>query len=117
MAESGVWVYDPKLDKVVKVSDRIPRLASRVLVGGEHVYCKPNGETLDFGTGPIRVNSAAEKRRVLREHGVAPAPDGTRGIRQRKYDPDSVPTFEEHFNREHGVPLKEAHGLVHIRES
>ena len=90
---------------MVKISDAIPRLASRVSVGGEPIYCEPGGETLDFGTGEIQVNSAAEKRRVLREHGVMPAPEGLKTT--AKYDPSKVPSFKEHFYKERGASLDE----------
>ncbi len=115
MASTGTWMY-VEGQGVIQISDRIPKIASRALVGGEYVFCERNGETLDFGTGPIRVNSESEKRRVLREHGVAPAPSGVTGIKQPKFDPSSMPSFAEHFRKEQGVSLEDATGLVHVKE-
>jgi hypothetical protein len=116
-SNTGTWRYDRELGLCVKISDEIPRIASRVNILGEHVYCEPNGETLDFGKGPVHVNNASEKRKVLRSFGVAPAPDGVSHISQPKFDPDTVPSFKEHFQKEHGTPLSEAQGLVHVKEN
>lgn len=107
-SNSGTYVWDRTLRKLVKVSDRIPSLA-RHEIAGSRPYCAPNGETLDFGDGPIHVANASEKRAVMRRYGVAEAQGR---IDPPRYDPSTAPSFKEFFHKEHGVPLSEATGLI-----
>ncbi len=112
-SNTGTWVFDTTLQKLVKVSDRIPNI-SRFEVAGSRVYCDPNGETLDFGAGSVDVRDATEKRQVMQKHGVMEAQGKWEGP---KYDPDTVPTFAEHFREETGTSLDEAGpSLIHTKE-
>lgn len=103
--------YDKEKKEVISIPlSAPPSVASRVSLEGARVYCKPNGETLDFGIGDVvTVNSAQEKRTELKKRGLM---EYQGNIGQKKYNPDSVPSFGEYFHKEHGVSLHEASGLV-----
>jgi len=108
--QTGTYVFDKKLRKFVLISDRAPNVAGITSIHGETVSCKPGGETIDLGVGKVyRVNDASEKRRVLKENGVMPAPTGMKHTRKEI----KMPSFGEYFHKRHGMPLKEATGLVH----
>lgn len=108
MSNTGTWALRDGV--LVKVSDEIPRM-SRYQISGSRPFCERNGEVLDFGDGPHYVADAAEKRAYMQKHGVSEYQGGARSL--PRTDLDSLPTFKEHFHREHGVPLQDAQGLVH----
>lgn len=110
---SGRFVWDPEKREFVKVSER-SNVASATCIEGEPVVCDAGGETLDMPTGPVTVADATEKRRVLREHGLMPAPTGM-GEKPAP-DPGTLQSFGDFFREQHGVALSEATGLIHERK-
>jgi hypothetical protein len=109
--EDGHWLYDPKTRTWTRVGDT---LKEHNIVEGELVVCARNGETLDFGQGPVHVGDSFEKARVMRAHGVMQHPGGN--LHTNKLEPARLPTFSDYFHKTHGIPLSEASGLIHVRE-
>jgi hypothetical protein len=107
---TGTFVWDRKERKFVKISDSPPNVTGKICIEGEPVVCDTNGETLDFGVGDqVRVESAQEKHKALKKRGLMPSPTG---MKNKKPDSSGIPSFGEYFHKEHGMPLKEATGLV-----
>ena len=105
---TSVYKYDKWGNRTV-VSEGAPPSNRFLVIHGESVYCAPNGEVHDFGGGPVCVNDAHEKATLLRAEGLMPSPGG----RINRPEMPRLPSFKEHFYKEHGMALTEATGLVH----
>jgi hypothetical protein len=105
---SSFIVFDSS-GKIAVEFDKTPDIASRTLMDGEILFVPPNGQTLELdGDGPVRVETAQEKRDYLEKTGTRPAPEtrfskpkNNRGTNKLKK------TFAQHFYEERGVSLKE----------
>lgn len=108
---SGFFVWDEEQKRFVKVADRRGDVASKTSIQGEPVVCKRGGEYLELDEPgkKVFVADAAEKRRELKKRGLMPSPENWEGSKKSV----DLPSFEEFFHKEHGMPLKEATGLVH----